>query len=254
MGDSVSAVTIAGDTSGSVTLQAPAAAGAGTLTLPSGNVTLLSNVLNPGNVSAAPLSFASGNLLTTATAGSIEYDGQGFYGTPSGALRGIIPGMQYFCINSNRSYPVGSGTNSVFGVGVTLSSGTVYVMEAEMVFSRSASAANIVSFGFGGTATVNNILYCAECIHSSSTIPLVDSSSSAAFSTTTAMTALMASANFQTVTLWLRGTVSVNAGGTFIPQQSQNTPTAFYTLQAGSFFSIYPIGASGSNISIGSWA
>ena len=34
MGDLVSAVAIAGNTSGSVTLQAPAVAGAGTLTLP----------------------------------------------------------------------------------------------------------------------------------------------------------------------------------------------------------------------------
>ena len=254
MGDLVSAVAIAGNTSGSVTLQAPAVAGDGTLTLPSGNATLFSNVLNPGNTAAAPLSFAAGNVLTTATAGAIEYDGVAFYATPSGALRGVIPGAQYFRINSNRAYPTGSGTNSVFGVGVTLASNTVYVMEAEMAFSRSASASNIVSFGFGGTATVNSILYCAEMVISATAIPAIATTAGESIVTTTAMTAIMAATSCQTVTMFVRGTVSVNAGGTFIPQQSQSTATANYTLNAGSFFSIYPIGASGANIAIGSWA
>ena len=254
MGDLVSAVAIAGNTSGSVTLQAPAVAGAGTLTLPSGNVTLFSNVLNPGNTAAAPLSFAAGNVLTTATAGAIEYDGVAFYATPSGALRGVIPGAQYFRINANRAYPAGSGTNSVFGVGVTLASNTVYVMEAEMVFSRSVAASQYVNFGFGGTATLNSILYCAEMVISAQAIPATATTAGESIVTTTTMTQIMPATNCLTVTMFLRGTVSVNAGGTFIPQQSQSATTGNYTLNAGSFFSLYPIGASGANIAIGSWA
>lgn len=250
----MSSVVISGSTSGSVTLQAPVVAGSGTLTLPSGNAVLLSTTLNAGNVSFAPIQFTSGTNLTTATAGGIEYDGVAFYGTPSGALRGVIPGAQYYCANSTLAYPTGSGTNSIFGVGVTLSSSTVYVMEAELVFQRSASAIHFCNMGFGGTATLNSILYQTRNVWQTGTIPLVDSTSEYAICTTASMTEIVSSANCQTLCVFLRGTVSVNAGGTFIPQFSQSSASNFYTLQIGSYFSIYPIGASGSNISIGSWA
>lgn len=254
MGDTVSSVVVSGNTSGAITIQAPAVAGSGTLTLPSGNGVMLSSVLNAGNTTFSPITFASGNLLNTASAGSIEYDGKALYGTPSGALRGVIPGCQFYRINSNLAYPVGSGTNSIFGVGVTLSSSTVYIMEAQLTFQRSASATHFCSMGFGGTATLNNILWQGRNVWQPGTIPLVDSTPEYSICTTAAMTQIVTSANTQTLAVFLKGTVSVNAGGTFIPQFAQSAATAFYTLQAGSFFGLYPIGASGGNISVGSWA
>ena len=96
MGDTVSSVVVSGNTRGAITIQAPAVAGSGTLTLPSGNGVMLSSVLNAGNTTFSPITFASGNLLNTASAGSIEYDGKALYGTPSGALRGVIPGCQFY--------------------------------------------------------------------------------------------------------------------------------------------------------------
>jgi hypothetical protein len=53
----------------------------------------------------------------------------------------------------------------------------------------------------------------------------------------------------------VEGTVSVNAGGTFIPQYSLSAaPGGAYTTQIGSYFLIYPISAAGSNTSVGTWA
>ena len=53
----------------------------------------------------------------------------------------------------------------------------------------------------------------------------------------------------------IKGTVSVNAGGTFIPQYSCSAaPGGAYTTAAGSYFLIYPIGASGANVNVGTWA
>ena len=53
----------------------------------------------------------------------------------------------------------------------------------------------------------------------------------------------------------IRGTVSIATGGTFIPQYSLSAaPGGAYTTQLGSYFLIYPLGASGSNTSIGTWA
>ena len=49
--------------------------------------------------------------------------------------------------------------------------------------------------------------------------------------------------------------LSVNAGGTFIPQYSLSAaPGGAYTSQPGSYFLIYPVGASGANVSVGTWA
>jgi hypothetical protein len=250
----MSSLTIQGTTSGSCTLQAPAVAGTSTLTLPSGNVRLLGTKLDPGTTTVSPLTFTSGTNLTTATAGTLEYDGKAFYATPSGALRGIIPGLQYYRNNSTLAYAVGSGTSSVFGVGVTLASSTVYIMEGQLTFQRSVAASHFCNMGFGGTATLNSILWQGRNIWQTGLIPLVDSSAEYSICTTASMTQIVSSASTQTLAVFLRGTVSVNSGGTFIPQFSQSAATAFYTLQIGSYFAIYPIGASGANISVGSWA
>ena len=51
------------------------------------------------------------------------------------------------------------------------------------------------------------------------------------------------------------GTVSVNAGGTFIPQYSLSAaPGGAYTTAAGSYMKISPLSASGSATNIGGWA
>ena len=53
----------------------------------------------------------------------------------------------------------------------------------------------------------------------------------------------------------ISGTVSINAGGTFIPQyQLTAAPGGAYTTLAGAYVIIYPVGASGSNVSVGTWA
>ena len=71
---------------------------------------------------------------------------------------------------------------------------------------------------------------------------------------------LAAFANAQTsATLYFTligcGVLSVNTGGTLIPQYSLSAaPGGAYTTAAGSYMLIYPIGASGSNVSVGTWA
>jgi len=53
----------------------------------------------------------------------------------------------------------------------------------------------------------------------------------------------------------IKGIVSVNGGGTFTPQYTLSAaPGGAYSTMANSYFLIYPIGASGANISVGAWA
>jgi hypothetical protein len=151
----------------------------------------------------------------------------------------------------------------VFGVGVTLSASTVYAFEAEYVFTKTAgTTAHSFGLGFAGTATVNNILYTAFNYFNNSTLnsPLNTASIAITYSTMSQATnttgiSSAASTATQTQTFKLKGTVSINTGGTFIPQYTLSAaPGGAYTTAAGSYFMLYPIGASGANTNVGTWA
>jgi len=219
-------------------------------------------VLPAGTASNAPLSLQSGTNLTSATAGAVEYDGKVIYSTPAG--RGVSPSMMLYRLNSAVVGSNVTTAQSVFGVGVTLASSTVYSFEALYTLAKTTGSGTSVSIGFsfGGTATLNNILHCGTGVATSTTsttVPLQDNSPESYISNTASnQTAIAAFANAATTISYLiRGTVSVNSGGTFIPQYTQSAAPAGYgafSTFAGSYFAIWPIGASGANVSVGPWA
>ncbi len=195
-------------------------------------------------------------LLATPTVGQVEYDGKSFYSTPQGTQRGVIVGAQYYRLNAVY---VGSNVNtaqSVLGVGVTLSTATVYAFEGVYMLSKTAgTTSHTVGTGFGGTATLNNIGYNAVGYQGGSALIATNNGSLLATSATpTAVTSSGASAT-AFATLQIKGTVSVSGGGTFIPQYILSAaPGGAYSTVAGSYFLIYPIGTSGSNTSVGAWS
>jgi hypothetical protein len=204
----------------------------------------------------SPLQLSNVALAGTAVAGQLEYNGLAPYFTPLGTQRGIIPGQQFYCLQTGVTFATDTATHSIYNVGVTLSSSTIYKFEALFVLVKAGTNVTAISsMGFGGTATVNNILYQTHSVFDSGGIPQVDSTSDLATINTTAQTAFTVSASVGTTTAFISGVVSINAGGTFIPLYSQNASAAgTYTTQPGSYFSIYPIGVAGSNVSIGTWA
>lgn len=214
----------------------------GSINLPAGTTTL------------PPLDFTAGTNLTTAVSGAMEYDGKVQYFTPQGTQRGIVPGMQFYRLNAGYDFTSGTTSVAMYGVGVTLSSSTVYAFEGLFALYRATSTTATSRLNFAGTATLNNILYQTSSVFDPGTIPLVDSNNNIAIINTAAVTAFTISASVNTITAFISGTVSVNAGGTFIPQYSQSVSGGTTTNQAGSYFRIYPIGAAGSNTSVGTWA
>jgi hypothetical protein len=206
------------------------------------------------------LALTSDTLIGTAAAGNIEYSSPIFTGTPIGTQRGIVPTQQYYRLNSAVVGGNVTTAQSIFGVGVTLSSGTVYEFEMNVVFTKSAgTTSHTFGFGFAGTASLNNILYLGigNAFLSSTSGPAYGITTYGVYATTASNTA----SNMQTVSAaasWsivIKGTVSVNAGGTFIPQYTLTAaPGGAYTVYAGSFIRIAPVSASGSNTSVGAWA
>lgn len=232
-------------------------------TLPAGRAVErdASNILtlDAGTTTTAPLVFQSGTNLTSATAGAMEYDGKVPYFTPQGTQRGLVPGMQYYRLNSIVAGANATGAQNILGVGVTLSASTIYAFDSLILISKTTgSTSHTVSIGFGGTSTNNNIIYALQ-----------RQSSLTAFSTAGGDAIQGQTLQTATLTVWtgtrggttyydvltLKGTVSVNTGGTFIPQYSLSAaPGGAYSTQVGSYFLIYPIGASGANVSVGTWA
>lgn len=166
--------------------------------------------------------------------------------------------QQYYRLDSALAGANATGAQNIFGVGVTLSASTVYEFDAMIALSKSAGTTpNTFSLGFGGTATLNNIAYgVIEKSNNTGFLNLSTTDTVQAFIQTAATTMTGASTSATVFLMFnIKGTVSVNAGGTFIPQYTLSAaPGGAYTTAAGSYFMIYPIGASGANTSVGTWA
>lgn len=228
-----------------------------------GNLDLQGNGTTGLTVNSSGKVVIANTALSTASAGTLEYDGGELYFTPLGTQRGIIPGMQYYVLNSGLAGANATGNQSIFNVGVTLSSSTIYNFEIYFVLIKTAgTTSHSLNFGFGGTATTNWINYNLIASFMGGTFGTfnaygTNSAYGGIVNNTTAMTAMTTATTVQNVivTPTVKGTISVNAGGTFIPQYSLSAaPGGAYTTQAGSYVLIYPVGASGGNISIGTWA
>ena len=229
----------------------------GTLATLAGTEIFTNKTLGAGTTSVPSIKLTSGTNLTSATAGAVEYDGKVIYATPIGTQRGIIPAQQYYRLNSAL---VGSNVDtaqSIFNVGCTLSANTVYEFEMLLAFDKSAGGtSHTFSIGFAGTATLNNIMYEALVTsngtsYASSTQSFLQTNQTAA---STQIFGLVSNALYFNMIV-VKGTVSVNAGGTFIPQYTLSAaPGGAYSTAAGSFIRINPLSASGAATNVGTWA
>jgi hypothetical protein len=177
---------------------------------------------------------------------------------------GLVPGELIYRLNTAYVGSNATAAQSIFGVGVSVSASTQYQFEGVYALSKSAGTTlHTLSYGFGGTATLNNIAYTRNWQYSgtSFTAPSVSSTGFIlqGFVQTAALTSLTANEGTNAAAaywiVYIRGTVSVNAAGTFIPQyQLSAAPGGAYTTAIGSYFKLSRIGASGANTSIGTWA
>jgi len=197
--------------------------------------------------------------LTTAATGALEYDGRVLYQTPTGTQRGIVPGWQFYRLDAAFAGTTAITAQPFLGVGVTLTSATVYRFEALMPVSKTVTAtAHTLSIGFGGNATINNISYEFYSTNSTS-LSYIDLTNGTIFggviqtAAATSIASLGATAAIYKM-IMLKGIVSINAGGTFIPQYTISAAVGPYSTAAGSYFAIHPIGAAGANTSVGTWA
>ena len=205
------------------------------------------------------LALTSDTLSSPAAAGQIEYTSPIFAATPIGTQRGIVPTQQYYRLNADLAGANVTTAQSIFGVGVTLSSSTVYEFEIVGVLTKTAgTTAHTIGFGFGGTSTINNVLTEIRT-WASSTASTPSNNANIYEGYATSVSSIASTPSFSSATIFstfvIKGTVSVNAGGTFIPQYTLSAaPGGAYSTAAGSYIRINPLSASGAATNVGTWA
>ena len=202
------------------------------------------------------LVLTSDTLSSPAAAGQIEYTSPIFAATPIGTQRGIVPTQQYYRLDSALAGANVATAQSIFGVGATVSASTVYEFEYYMVLTKTAgTTGHTISVGFGGTATVNNILSAFTYTNFANSLPNGGTANYAASTSVSQSLFTVSAAATQSSLLLLKGTVSINAGGTFIPQYTLSAaPGGAYSTAAGSYIRINPLSASGAATNVGTWA
>ena len=243
-------------TGGTTRVHVSAAGNVGINTIPNDSSHL---EIAPGTTTKAPLEFDPGVLMTVPDDGSFEYDGSLFYCSPLDSRRGILPAEHYFRLNSGF---LGQNINTVqpvFGVGITLAASTVYEFEIFYILNKTAgTGSHTILVGFGGTATINNILVRYEAAGQGVALPAAFGSAVGSLAATTTDISISPASIVsaaRTESVLIKGTVSINASGTFIPQyRLAAAPGGAYTTQAGSYIKIKPIGPAGSNINVGGFA
>ena len=210
--------------------------------------------LAAGTTSIAPLDFSAGSLLTTAVAGSMEFDGAVPYFSIAASTRGAVPTEQLIVLTGTNTLTSQTAAQAIFDGGggptngqVTLPVGTY---QFECLFTLTSMSASSGSFGFalGGTATkTQGWTSLASKVASLS----VGGSSNMTYGTAANTTLVPANAN--TIgNAFIKGIIRVTVAGTVIPQVSL-TVAAAAVVGVNSYFKISPIGNS-TVVSVGNWS
>lgn len=206
----------------------------------------LDSITSSGNLSVVGDVLISGNISFNGITGNLNLS--------SGA---VVPQEQIYRLHANVIGANATATQNIFGVGVTLNSNTVYQFESVYsLFKTVGTTSRTISLGFGGTATINTIGYMIQNVLQGlpSAITAPEAQLYLVVPTMTIVTAAstVAVESFNAV---VKGTVSINQGGTFYPQYALSATGGPYNTLFGSYFKISAIGpANGFNSNVGYWA
>lgn len=213
--------------------------------------------LAAGTTSLAPVTFQSGTLNTTATAGVEEYDGTCFYATAAGSSRQVIDAEQFQVLSG--SYTLANNTNAqpLFNATVNgalaVQGSTSYWFECEFDGTGFSSSLHSIQFGFALTnsASVTSIKYLADSnLGAAGTFAAWNSAIITSASATTLHAGTTTNTTFNGR---LRGIIRMNHAGTITPQITQASASAAAVISANSWFRIWPCG-SGTVTNVGDWS
>ena len=214
-----------------------------------------------GTTTVAPIKLTSGTNLTTPAAGAIEYDGKLKYFTPAGTARGLQE-VTYLWVNptartlsnaTGNQIILGTATGTGLTSGVVLQASTVYFVEGEFQLTTAGTTAHTESFGFVlTTATVSYAGYTVDRFTNGTTAA---SPYSQWFTTVTPSVVTASITSNQTSNYRIRGVIAITTGGSLNPVIALSAaPGTSVSIATGAWFKFTPVGTTGSNVNIGTWA
>jgi hypothetical protein len=215
-----------------------------------------------GTTTISSAKLTPGSLLTTATAGSLEYNGYSLFYTPQSTQRGIVPAMQYYQLGSDLSRDgTITTTQSMFGVAVGVSATTRYAYEINAVITATAATSKAVQFAIGGTAVLSAHQYdvvsdYAAASATVATASIMSNRITSGFSTLVTITPAGAAGAF---VIKIKGVFDVLSGGagTVNFQFALTAAGTSVSTVAGSDVSVWPLNtitAITDNTQIGAWS
>lgn len=177
-------------------------------------------------------------------------------GTKNVFIDSMAPSLdQYYRLNTDFLGANATGAQSLFGKGITLAAGVAYEFDLLVTLVKTAGTnSHTIALGFGGTATLNNMAYTVKYAG-----PQAFGSGAALNSYPTASgSSVVFTGPIVTAGVYMsfdvRGTVSVSASGTLIPQYTLSAaPGGAYYTSAGALIRVATLGPSGANVSVGNW-
>jgi len=217
---------------------------------------------------SSPLIFAAQTGAPVLAAGSVDYDGNVFYGTPkvnnTTAGKGLIPTQQYFIQNATTSIATtstGNATitaNAMVGKAIYLAASTTYEVEAVLYVQGAYTVTAATNFGInllyptGSTALIN-------AFYSYGTATSAVATNQTVLNSTTAFTISSSITSGNYIRIELKGIVkTAGTAGNFSPvftlTNAATPATATMSIATNSYIKVNPVGGVGADINIGGWA
>jgi hypothetical protein len=131
MGGSMSSIVVSGDTSGAITISAPAISGTNTITLPAATGT----VMVSGNMPAFYAYTTGSQTITSGVLTKVTLDTERFDTNNNFASSTFTPSVAgYYQINASIRFDGGSGTRVVIGI---YKNGSSYSFSSDILLSMS---------------------------------------------------------------------------------------------------------------------
>ena len=201
----------------------------------------------------APIKFTSGTNLTTAEAGTMEYDGNVHYSTHAASARGVNTSVQFIRLTSAYTIPTeGGGLRAIFNSptngAVTLKGSASYQFELVGAFTSLSATSGNAQFGFLGTASSTSLRYLSLAFKGVAT----PSTCQVANTTTSSATTITGATTGTGLQCRITGVISIDTGGTLIPAIGHSV-VARPIVGVNTFFNIWPIGTDTVQ-SVGNWS
>lgn len=213
-------------------------------------------LLTAGTTTVPPLQMTSGTSVTTPLAGAFgEYDGRNFFGSVGASTRGVLPVEYAMFIRTSNTLTSTTNEQALFDEAtngaLTLPTGTYFFECVVGMSAMSATSGNLAFDILGaGTATLGTVLYQVTGIDGAKdTVAALSGTIVTAGQTPASLVTAATSTECHFIA---QGHFRVTATGTIIPSGSLVTASAA-TMQVGSFFRCYSVGASNTNF-VGPWS